>query len=87
MTTTTYSPAQYAAARQLYDADHEFLAIQRDEPARESAPDYEQRYAEHAALLDAAYHAVESAEDCYRAAFPDPATRPEAHEVIAAARR
>lgn len=80
---TIYSPEQITAAHRLHDTCHELAGVLADEPATTSLAD---SFKEWDDLYGTAYRLHEDAEAEYRHAFPDPATRPEAHEVIAAER-
>lgn len=79
---TTYSPEQLTAAHLLQNACHELLAVTADEPGMLAGRPWAEWHEDY----NRAYRLHDDAEAEYRHAFPDPATRPEAHEVIAAER-
>lgn len=77
---STYSPEQITAAHHLHDTCHELTGLFDDQPAALDGPIWN----EWNDAYERAYRVHEDAEAEYRHAFPDEATRPEAHEVLAA---
>lgn len=84
---TTYSPEQITAAHHVHDTCHELMRVAEDEPERAPHEPASNSWWHWRSEFNTAYRLHDDAEAEYRHAFPDPATRPEAHDVIAAVTR
>lgn len=80
-TTLTYTADQITAAYKVHDTCHELTGVLADEPPTIAGTEW---MAWHDSYCTA-WRLHEDAEANYRHEFPNAATRPEAHEVIAAA--